>query len=162
MERAFFGSILLDLFIMILKIVLYTDLHKPICLKKFTFVAPSIFVMRDCCSILLFMNPPSHTWMVKFQRVFLSRWSTSLHACLIYWIALRQCPNYCAFHESKGGMPIGSRAFRKPILQIVSLTPFSLETLINSLDSSLMILGCISLYASSRNWRMVVLNKVSK
>ena len=69
------GSILLNLFIMILKTVLYTKLHKLIYLKKFTFVAPSIFVMRDCCSILLFMNPPfpSNMWMVKFRRVFLSR-----------------------------------------------------------------------------------------
>ena len=149
---------------MILKTVLYTKLHKLICLKKFTFMAWSIFLMRDCCSILLFMNPPfpSHMWMVKFQRDFLSRWSTSLHTCLIYWIALRQCPNYYTFRESKAGMPTGSRAFRKPILQILSLIPFSMETLINSLDSSLMILGCISLYASSRNWRMVVLNKFSK
>ena len=144
---------------MILKIVLYTELHKLICLKNFAFVASSIFVMRDCCSILLFMNPPSHMWKVKFQRAFLSRWSTSLHTCLIYWIALRQCPNYYAFREIKGSMPTGSRAFRKPILQIVSLISFSLETLINSLDSSFMILGCISLYASSRNWRMLVLNK---
>ena len=149
---------------MILKIVLYTKLHKLICLIKFTFVAPSIFVMRDCCSILLFMNLPfpSHMWMVKFQRVYLSRWSTSSHTCLIYWIALRQCPNYYAFQESKGGMPTSSRAFRKLILQIFSLIPFSLETLINSLDSSLMILGCINLYASSRNWRMLLLNKFSK